>query len=114
MADLFPPADLWPVLQPPDCPNCQTTADVVFLGPADRLDGGEATVWHCRTCPADWAIPATWWPVSDGPDCPTCHTSFTCWAAIDPDHLGDLWLCEHAHEFVVTPEGLIVLPKDAA
>ncbi|MFD0687357.1 hypothetical protein [Actinomadura fibrosa] len=114
MADLFPPPQQWPVLQPPDCPTCQTGADVVFIGDADRIDGGQANIWHCRSCPDDFATTITFWPVLEGPDCPYCGQGFTCWAAIDPDHGGDLWTCEHGHEFVVDPEGLIVLPKDAA
>ncbi|GAA2631032.1 hypothetical protein SMC26_23695 [Actinomadura fulvescens] len=114
MASAFPPADQWPVLNAPDCPTCQTTTDVVFIGPADRIDGGQVNVWHCRTCPADWTIPVTHWPVTSGPACPYCHTAVTCWAAIEPDQLGDLWLCEHGHEYVLTPEGLVITPGDEA
>lgn len=80
----------------PACPACQTPTTVVYIGPADRLDGGQATVWHCRICPHDFAIPAT------------------CWAAINPDRLGDLWTCQHSHEFVLTPEGLVITPGDGA
>lgn len=114
MAHTYPPAEQWPVVQEPDCPTCQTTSQVVFIGPATFLDGGEANVWHCRACPADWAIPITRWPVNDGPDCPYCDRPGTVWAALAPDDLGDLWVCEHAHEFVLTPEGLIILPEEAA
>ncbi len=60
--------------------------------------------WRCRACPADFSIPAVRWPVLDGPDCPSCRTEVTCWAALAPDALGDLWTCEHGHEFVLTPE----------
>ncbi|KAB2347257.1 hypothetical protein [Actinomadura rudentiformis] len=110
MADIFPPVDQWPVLQPPDCPTCQATTGVVFIGPADRIDGGTVNLWHCRACPADWTTPITHWPVLDGPDCPYCNSTDTCWAAIAPDHRGDLWTCPQDHEFVLTPEGIVITP----
>ncbi|GLZ14186.1 hypothetical protein Acsp04_44210 [Actinomadura sp. NBRC 104425] len=113
-AEPRPLAEQWPLLTAPDCPTCQRPADVVFIGPATTCDGTEVNVWHCRTCPADWAIPVTHWPVQDGPDCPYCLTPATCWAAIDPDNAGDLWTCQNGHEFTLTPEGLIILPGDAA
>ncbi|WP_207945051.1 hypothetical protein, partial [Actinomadura rubrisoli] len=106
----YPPADQWPVLQPPDCPTCQTPTEVVFIGPADRLDGGQTNVWHCHACPTDWAIPVTRWPVADGPDCPYCLTECTSWAALDPDRHGDLWTCHNGHEFVLTLDGTVITP----
>ncbi|XVQ08117.1 hypothetical protein ACQP1W_36945 [Spirillospora sp. CA-255316] len=109
-----PPAEHWPLLTPPDCPTCQRPADVVFIGPATALDGPEVNVWRCRACPADWTIPVTHWPVLDGPGCPNCQSTVTCWAALDLDQWGDLWVCEHGREFTLTPEGLIILPEDAA
>ncbi|MEU9870679.1 hypothetical protein AB0C87_22815 [Actinomadura sp. NPDC048021] len=110
----FPPPDQWPVLAPPDCPTCQRTADVAWIGPATLANGAEVNVWRCRACPADWTIPVTHWPVTGGPDCPSCLTEVTCWAALAPDTPGDLWTCEHGHEFILTAEGLIILPEDAA
>lgn len=109
-----PPVEQWPLLAAPDCPTCQRPTEVAWIGPATLADGAEVNVWRCRACPADFSIPAVYWPVLDGPDCPHCHTEVTCWAALAPDALGDLWTCEHGHEFVLTPEGLIVLPEDAA
>ncbi|MEW2353063.1 hypothetical protein [Spirillospora sp. NPDC029432] len=114
MTDPFPPVHHWPVLSAPDCPTCQTHTEVVYTGLADRLDGGQATVWHCRPCSTDFAILATRWPVTEGPDCPYCGTDATTWAAIEPDRMGDLWLCGYGHEFVLTPEGLIVPPGGEA
>lgn len=110
----FPPVEQWPLFTPPDCPTCQCPADVAWIGPATLADGAQVNVWRCRACPADWHIPVTRWPVQDGPDCPYCRTEVTCWAALAPDHTGDLWTCQHGHEFVLTPEGLIILPEDAA
>ena len=103
-----PPPEHWPLLTPPDCPTCQRPSEVVYIGPATTL-GGEVNVWRCRACPADWTIPVTYWPVDDGPPCPRC-TSTTCWAAIDPDHLGDLWVCACGHELVLTREGIVITP----
>ncbi|MFG2002113.1 hypothetical protein ACGFNU_23475 [Spirillospora sp. NPDC048911] len=113
----FPPPDQWPILTGPHCPACQTDApgDVVWIGTANDLDTGDKVhLWTCRACCTDWTIPITHWPILDGPDCPYCATESTFWAAIDPDHDGDLWMCEQGHEFVLTPEGVIVLPEDAA
>ncbi|GLZ09610.1 hypothetical protein Acsp03_70760 [Actinomadura sp. NBRC 104412] len=114
MSEVFhrPPAEQWPVLGGPDCPTCQRWTEVTFIAPTTTLDGTDLNTWHCRACRTDWAIPITRWPVLDGPGCPTCHSTATCWAALDPDQGGDLWLCEHGHEFVLTPEGLIILPED--
>jgi hypothetical protein len=113
MPDTRPPAEQWPVLQPSYCPTCQTTADVVFIGPATTLTGTQVNVWRCRACPADFTIAITHWPVLDGPDCPYCDSTATAWAALEPDQGGDLWTCPRGHEFVLTPEGLIILPEDA-
>ncbi|MGP4030257.1 hypothetical protein [Actinomadura sp. 3N407] len=110
----FPPVEQWPMVTPPDCPLCQRPADVVWIGPATYTGGAEVNVWHCRGCRHDWHIPVTRWPVESGPDCPYCLTKVTCWAAHAPDTPGDLWTCENAHEFVLTPDGDIVQPKDAA
>ncbi|GGT58137.1 hypothetical protein [Actinomadura citrea] len=110
----FPPVEQWPVLAAPDCPTCQCPADVAWIGPATSATGTEANVWHCRSCRAEIYVPVTHWPVLDGPDCPYCRTVVTCWAALALDIPGDLWTCEHGHEFVLTPEGLIILPEDAA
>ncbi|QKW35002.1 hypothetical protein HUT06_13990 [Actinomadura sp. NAK00032] len=112
----LPPADQWPILTGPDCPNCDVPDDVTWQGAATDLDYGGAPVhlWQCGGCCAEWAIPAHHWAVLDGPDCPYCRTEVTCWAALAPDALGDLWTCEHGHEFVLTPEGRIILPEDAA
>ncbi|WP_412516481.1 hypothetical protein K8Z49_37915 [Actinomadura madurae] len=107
-----PPVEQWPLLTPPDCPTCQRPTGTAWIGPATMANGAEVNVWHCRACPADWAIPVIHWPVLDGPECPFCLTPVTCWAALAPDALGDLWTCEHGHEFVLTPEGLVIPPQD--
>lgn len=109
----FPPVEQWPMVSPPDCPRGQHHADVVWIGPATYQDGAEVNVWRCRVCRHDWPIRITRWPVEDGPDCPYCRTEDTCWAALAPDTSGDLWTCGNGHEFVLTPEGLIILPEDA-
>ncbi|MDL4772482.1 hypothetical protein [Actinomadura xylanilytica] len=109
----FPPVQQWPVLDGPDCPFCARPDHVRWAGPA-TYPGAEVTGWECRNCLGTWTISITHWPVLDGPDCPHCLTPVTCWAAIEPDHHGDLWTCEHGHEFVLTPEGLVILPEDAA
>ncbi|MUN35475.1 hypothetical protein [Actinomadura litoris] len=111
---IFPPVQQWPILAGPDCPTCGRDTDVTWIGPTTTATGAEVSVWHCRACPTDWPIPTTRWPVLDGPDCPRCHTEITSWAALAPNHGGDLWTCHHGHEFVHTPEGLIILPGDAA
>lgn len=112
---ILPPVEHWPMILPPDCPACDGTDHVNYSGPATSLeDDGPVMLWECGECCAEWAIPAHHWPVLDGPDCPYCASVFTCWATYAPEHCGDLWLCEHGHEFVLTPEGLIVLPEDAA
>jgi hypothetical protein len=111
----LPPVEQWPMVTPPDCPTCQRPTDVVWIGPATfgtGTDGAEVNVWRCRACPADWFIPVTYWPVLDGPACPYCRTEVTCWAALALDHGGDLWTCEHGHEFALTPEGLIIPAED--
>ncbi|MFF5265384.1 hypothetical protein ACFY4C_41420 [Actinomadura viridis] len=110
----YPPPEQWPLLTGPDCRRCQDPAEVVRVGPTTTLTGTQVNVWHCRACLADWTIPVTHWPVLDGPNCPHCDTTVTCWAAIAPDYLGDLWLCEHGHEFVLTPEGLVIISEDGA
>lgn len=110
----LPPVHHWPILTCPDCPLCDRPADTAFIGPATTAAGDHVTAWQCRACRHDWTIPAHHWPVTDGPDCPYCRTEVTCWAALAPDTLGDLWTCEHGHEFVLTPEGRIILPEDAA
>ncbi|WP_026400704.1 hypothetical protein [Actinomadura rifamycini] len=112
--DHFPPIDQWPTVHEPDCPTCQAATEVTYIGPATYADGTEVTTWHCRPCRTDWAIPVTHWPVLNGPDCPICQTPGTFWATIAADHHGDLWICPRDHEFVLTREGLIVLPEDAA
>lgn len=109
---IFPPVQQWPVLAPPDCPACGRDRDVTWIGPATMANGAEVGVWHCRACPADWPIPITRWPVLDGPDCPTCNTEITSWAALAPDHAGDLWTCHHGHEFVLTAEGIVIATDD--
>ncbi|WP_433474973.1 hypothetical protein ACQPZP_40900 [Spirillospora sp. CA-142024] len=109
----FPPVEQWPTVTPPDCPLCQRPADAVWIGPATYQDGTEVNVWRCRACRHDWHIPTRHWPVLNGPDCPYCLTKDTCWAAHAPDVPGDLWTCDNGHEFVLTPEGLIILPEEA-
>ena len=110
-----PPVTQWPVMLAPDCPDCQRPDDVTWYAPAISLDtGAEVNLWQCGACCAVWPIPVTRWPVLDGPDCPYCLTPVTCWAAIDPDNAGDLWTCEHGHEFTLTPDGLIIRAEDAA
>ncbi|WUI00958.1 hypothetical protein OHR68_03810 [Spirillospora sp. NBC_00431] len=104
-----PPVQQWPILTPPDCPTCQRPADVVWDGPA-TLAGVDLNAWHCDACSDFWDIPVTHWPVTDGPDCPYCRTEVTCWAALAPDTLGDLWTCEHGHEFVLTFDGFVITP----
>lgn len=104
----FPPVEQWPVLAAPDCPTCRRSADVAWIGPATFAEGDEVNVWRCRACPTDWFIPVTRWPVQDGPACPYCLTEVTCWAGLAPDTLGDLWTCEHGHEFVLTAEGIVI------
>jgi hypothetical protein len=111
---IFPPDQQWPVPVAPDCPTCARPTGVTWIGNATTNGGADLSVWHCRTCPTTWTIPATHWPVLDGPDCPYCYTAVTCWAALDPDHAADLWTCEHGHEFILTPEGMIILPEDVA
>ncbi|MES9606169.1 hypothetical protein [Actinomadura sp. NPDC000929] len=110
----LPPVEQWPIITGPDCPLCERPADVVYIGPATTPAGKAVTCWQCRACRHDWTIRAHHWPVQDGPDCPYCLTEVTCWAALAPDTPGDLWTCHNGHEFVLTPEGLIILPEDAA
>ncbi|WP_067475301.1 hypothetical protein [Actinomadura hibisca] len=111
----LPPSAQWPALIGPWCPMCDRADRMRWTGAGHDPDGTDINTWRCRGCGTELWTETTWWPVYDGPDCPTCHTPVTCWGAIAPDHLGDLWLCEYAHEFILTPEGLIVLPgEDAA
>jgi hypothetical protein len=108
---IFPPVANWPILTPPDCPTCRTCTDVTWTGHAtDMDDGSPVLLWECRACTADWCIPTQYWPVLDGADCPYCASPNTCWATVAPEHPGDLWTCDYGHEFVLTPEGLIITP----
>ncbi|WP_433467014.1 hypothetical protein [Spirillospora sp. CA-128828] len=114
--DELPPVEQWPILTGPDCPDCGATDYVRWRGSALGLDynGDPVNLWECGECCGEWAVPAHHWPVTDGPDCPYCRTDVTCWATLAPDVPGDLWTCHNGHEFVLTLEGLIVLPEDAA
>jgi len=111
-----PPVEQWPLLAAPDCPTCQRPTEVAWIGPATLADGAQVNVWRCRASPRRLLHPRRLLgPSSTGPNCPhSPPTEVTCWAALAPDALGDLWTCEHGHEFVLTSEGLIVLPEDAA
>ena len=108
----MPPPEHWPVVTPPDCPLCQRHTDVAWIGPATYRDGTDVNAWHCHGCRHDWHIPVTRWSVDDGPDCPTCLTAVTGWAAMDPDRRGDRWICRNGHEFVLTDEGLVIVPDN--
>ena len=116
---ILPPIEQWPLILPPDCPHCGRPDDVDWTRttpapPGEFGDAAQVNRWQCRACRAEWAIPVTRWPVLDGPDCPTCLTPVTYWAALAPDHYGDLWVCRYGHEFVLTPDGLIFLPWETA
>ncbi|WP_433328207.1 hypothetical protein [Spirillospora sp. CA-294931] len=87
---------------------------MTWSGPAVSLDTSQpVNLWECGACCTEWAIPVTHWPVLHGPDCPFCGSQITTWAALAPEHNGDLWLCEWGHEYLHTPDGLIVVPGEA-
>lgn len=111
----YPPVEQWPTVHGPVCNTCDTDAKVNWRGTATDVDTGEpVTLWECGGCRSDWCVPVTHWPVLEGPNCPVCGIEHTFWAAMAPDRNGDLWMCEGDHEFVLTLEGLIVIPEDAA
>ncbi|KAB2386425.1 hypothetical protein [Actinomadura montaniterrae] len=112
-APILPPAEHWPVLAGPDCPGCGGTDWVNYSGSVTSLEDGLVLLFECGECCTEWAIPAHHWPVLCGPDCPTCGSLNTCWATYAPEHPGDLWTCDNGHEFVLDPEGIIILPEDA-
>ncbi|MFC4906604.1 hypothetical protein [Actinomadura gamaensis] len=110
----MPPTDQWPIPDGADCAYCDSNQHTRWTGyefhqysePVAWIP--ERHIWRCRACGAETRTPVTYWPTDDGPDCPTCLSPVTCWATFDPDHDGDLWICEHAHEFTLTPEGIVI------
>ncbi|MCP2343391.1 hypothetical protein [Actinomadura rupiterrae] len=103
----MPPTGQWPIPDGADCAGCSSNQHTRWAG-YDFTVTPALHLWRCRACRAVTRTPVTYWPANDGPDCPSCLSAVTCWATFDPDHAGDLWICENAHEFTLTPEGIVI------